>query len=83
LWRLTGGKSHKTDASNASRTLLFNIHTQQWDEELLKLFDIPLSLLPEVLDCAADFGTTEASLLGAAIPVLGMAGDQFHDPEHR
>ncbi|CAN7502759.1 glycerol kinase GlpK [Pseudomonas sp. LjRoot71] len=76
LWRLTGGKSHKTDASNASRTLLFNIHTQQWDEELLKLFEIPASLLPEVLDCAADFGSTEANLLGAAIPVLGMAGDQ-------
>lgn len=66
LWRLTGGKSHKTDASNASRTLLFNIHTQQWDEELLKLFEIPASLLPEVLDCAADFGLTEANLLGAA-----------------
>ena len=76
LWRLTGGKSHKTDASNASRTLLFNIHTQQWDEELLKLFEIPASLLPEVLDCAADFGITDANLLGAAIPVLGMAGDQ-------
>lgn len=76
LWRLSGGKSHKTDASNASRTLLFNIHTQQWDEELLKLFEIPASLLPEVLDCAADFGITDASLLGAAIPVLGMAGDQ-------
>ena len=76
LWRLSGGKVHRTDASNASRTLLFNIHTQQWDEELLKLFEIPASLLPEVLDCAADFGITEANLLGAAIPVLGMAGDQ-------
>jgi glycerol kinase len=76
LWRLSGGKSHKTDASNASRTLLFNIHSQQWDEELLALFDIPRSLLPEVLDCAADFGTCEAELLGAPIPVLGMAGDQ-------
>ncbi|WP_339079551.1 glycerol kinase GlpK [Pseudomonas sp. TMP9] len=76
LWRLTDGQSHKTDASNASRTLLFNIHSQQWDEDLLELFDIPPSMLPEVLDCAADFGTTEAALLGAAIPVLGMAGDQ-------
>ncbi|WP_439859252.1 glycerol kinase GlpK [Pseudomonas sp. MBLB4136] len=76
LWRLTGGKSHKTDASNASRTLMFNIHTQQWDEELLELLDIPASLLPEVLDCAAPFGTCEAELLGAPIPVLGMAGDQ-------
>ncbi|MGH8355496.1 MAG: FGGY family carbohydrate kinase, partial [Pseudomonas sp.] len=76
LWRLTGGRSHKTDATNASRTLLFNIHSQQWDEELLALFEIPPSLLPEVLDCAADFGSTEAELLGASIPVLGMAGDQ-------
>ena len=76
LWRLTDGRSHKTDATNASRTLLFNIHSQQWDQELLDLFEIPRSLLPEVLDCAADFGTTSAELLGAAIPVLGMAGDQ-------
>lgn len=76
LWRLTDGRSHKTDATNASRTLLFNIHSQQWDQELLDLFEIPRSLLPEVLDCAADFGTTTAELLGAAIPVLGMAGDQ-------
>ncbi len=76
LWRLTEGRSHKTDATNASRTLLFNIHSQQWDQELLDLFEIPRSLLPEVLDCAADFGTTSAELLGAAIPVLGMAGDQ-------
>lgn len=76
LWRLTEGRSHKTDATNASRTLLFNIHSQQWDQELLDLFEIPRSLLPEVLDCAADFGTTTVELLGAAIPVLGMAGDQ-------
>ncbi|AOE86924.1 glycerol kinase GlpK [Pseudomonas sp. TCU-HL1] len=76
LWRLTGGKVHRTDATNASRTLLFNIHSQQWDGELLRLFDIPASLLPEVLDCAAEFGDTEASLLGASIPVRGMAGDQ-------
>jgi glycerol kinase len=76
LWRLTGGKVHRTDATNASRTLLFNIHSQQWDAELLRLFDIPASLLPEVLDCAAEFGSTDAALLGASIPVLGMAGDQ-------
>ncbi|CAD5109165.1 glycerol kinase GlpK [Zestomonas carbonaria] len=76
LWRLTGGQAHRTDATNASRTLLFNIHTQQWDDDLLALFDIPRSLLPEVLDCAADFGVTRPDLLGAAIPVLGMAGDQ-------
>ncbi|OWJ97974.1 glycerol kinase [Pseudomonas sp. A46] len=76
LWRLTGGKVHRTDATNASRTLLFNIHSQQWDLDLLKLFGIPASLLPEVLDCAAEFGETNPSLLGAGIPVLGMAGDQ-------
>ncbi len=76
LWRLTGGKSHKTDASNASRTMLFNIHTQQWDADLLALFEIPASVLPEVLDCAADFGTTDADWFGSSIPVLGMAGDQ-------
>ncbi|MDP1930991.1 MAG: glycerol kinase GlpK [Gammaproteobacteria bacterium] len=76
LWRLTGGRSHFTDATNASRTLLFNIHEQCWDEELLALFDIPRSLLPEVLDSAADFGITDAEVLGAAIPITGMAGDQ-------
>ena len=76
LWRLTGGKVHRTDASNASRTLMFNIHTQQWDPDMLALLDIPASLLPEVMDCAADFGHTEAELLGASIPVAGMAGDQ-------
>jgi len=76
LWRLTGGQAHVTDASNASRTMLFNIHTQEWDEELLDLFDIPRAMLPEVLDCAADFGTTEATLFGGALPVLGVAGDQ-------
>lgn len=76
LWRLTGGKSHKTDATNASRTLLFNIHTQQWDDDLLQLFNVPASLLPEVKDSAADFGTVEPDLLGGAIAVAGMAGDQ-------
>ena len=76
LWRLSGGKVHRTDASNASRTLLFNIREQCWDEELLALFDIPRSLLPEVLDCAAEFGHCDEQLLGASIPVLGMAGDQ-------
>ncbi|MDX1405572.1 MAG: glycerol kinase GlpK [Woeseiaceae bacterium] len=76
LWRLTGGKVHATDASNASRTLLFNIHTQAWDTELLELFDIPASLLPEVMDCCADFGVTDSSVIGAAIPIRGIAGDQ-------
>lgn len=76
LWRLTGGSVHRTDATNASRTLLFNIHTQDWDEAMLELLDIPRSLLPEIMDCAADFGTTEPELLGAPIPISAMAGDQ-------
>ncbi len=76
LWRLTGGRVHATDASNASRTLLFNIHTQEWDRELLDLFDVPESLLPEVKDCADDFGVTDQSVLGAQIPICGIAGDQ-------
>ena len=76
LWRLTGGRVHRTDATNASRTLLFNIHTQQWDQQLLELMDIPASLLPEVLDNTAEFGHTDPSLFGAPIPVAAMAGDQ-------
>ena len=76
IWHLTAGKVHATDATNASRTLLFNIHTGEWDQELLKLLEIPESLLPEIKDCAADFGHIEASILGAAIPISGVAGDQ-------
>ena len=76
IWRLTGGKRHVTDATNASRTSLFNIKTQAWDEGLLHLFGVPKSLLPEVLDCADDYGMTEPSLFGRAIPILGVAGDQ-------
>jgi glycerol kinase len=76
IWRLTGGKSHVTDATNASRTLLFDIHQQCWDSELLQLLSVPESLLPEVLDCAADFGTTDNDVLGARIPIAGVAGDQ-------
>ncbi len=76
LWRLTGGKVHATDATNASRTLLFNIHSQQWDPELLSLFDIPESLLPDVRDCADDYGDTDPDLLGSTIPICGIAGDQ-------
>jgi glycerol kinase len=76
IWRLTGGKVHATDATNASRTLIYNIHTGQWDQELLDVLGIPRSLLPEVKDCAADFGTTDPKLLGAAIPICGVAGDQ-------
>lgn len=76
LWRLTGGRVHATDATNASRTLLFNIHTQDWDDELLRIFRIPRSLLPEVRDCAADFGVATHECLGGDVPVLGIAGDQ-------
>ena len=74
LWQLTEGRVHATDATNAARTLLFNIHTQTWDDELLALFDIPRSLLPEVRDSAADFGETR--LFGAPLPIRGVAGDQ-------
>ena len=74
LWNLTEGRSHATDATNASRTMLYNIHQGSWDNELLSLFNIPTSVLPEVKDCAADFG--HSSLLGAEIPILGIAGDQ-------
>ena len=76
LWRLTNGQSHKTDASNASRTMLFNIHSQEWDKELLTELSIPEAMLPEVEDCAADFGIASAEHLGAEIPIGGIAGDQ-------
>jgi glycerol kinase len=76
IWRLTGGKLHATDATNASRTLVYNIVENRWDAELLKILRIPAALLPEVKDCAADFGATEPSLFGAPIPILGVAGDQ-------
>lgn len=76
LWRLTGGKVHATDASNASRTMLFDIHNNSWDGELLKILQIPATMLPEVKDSSDDFGMTESSLLGAQIPVRGVAGDQ-------
>lgn len=76
LWNLTGGRSHYTDATNASRTALFNIHEQQWDDKLLSLFRVPQALLPAVLDSAADYGETEAQWLGAPVMVAGIAGDQ-------
>jgi glycerol kinase len=76
IWRLTGGKVHATDATNASRTLLYNIHTGTWDDELLAILNIPRSLLPEVKDCAADFGEVDPKLLGSTIPIGGVAGDQ-------
>ena len=76
LWRLTDGQQHLTDATNASRTLLFNIHTQKWDSELLALFDIPSTLLPEVRDNASQFGVTHPKHFGQQIPITGMVGDQ-------
>jgi len=76
LWRLSGGKVHATDATNAARTLLFDIGRGQWDEDLCRLFGVPMSLLPEVRDCAGDFGITASDLFGAPIRVLGIAGDQ-------
>jgi glycerol kinase len=76
LWRLTEGRVHATDATNAARTLLCDIRTGQWNDALLGLFNVPAAMLPEIRDCTADFGTTRPELLGGAIPVLGMAGDQ-------
>jgi glycerol kinase len=76
LWRLTGGKVHATDATNASRTLLFDIRAGRWDDQLLKILSVPKSILPDVLDSSAAFGTTDAELFGAAIPIYGIAGDQ-------
>ena len=76
IWKLTGGRVHATDATNASRTMLLNIHTGQWDQALCDLFEVPTSLLPEVRDCAADFGSLTADVLGAAVPIRGVAGDQ-------
>ncbi|HEY0441070.1 MAG TPA: glycerol kinase GlpK [Xanthobacteraceae bacterium] len=76
LWRLTGGREHATDATNAARTLLYDIHVGQWDAGLLRLFNIPASLMPRVMDSAADFGTTMPDIFGSRIRVLGIAGDQ-------
>ena len=76
LWRLTGGKAHLSDASNACRTMLYDIHRQCWDEELLKALRIPAAVLPEVVDNFGAFGTTTADFLGMPVPVTGMAGDQ-------
>ncbi|KQW19075.1 glycerol kinase [Afipia sp. Root123D2] len=76
LWRLTGGKVHATDATNASRTLLFNIHTGEWDDDLLKLLRVPRSMLPEVKDSSAEFGESLPELFGGVIAIRGIAGDQ-------
>ncbi len=76
IWKLTGSKSHVTDATNASRTLLFNLHSQQWDEKLLDVFSIPSTMMPEVLDSADEFGIVDESIFGAETPIQGVAGDQ-------
>ncbi|MFN3854423.1 MAG: glycerol kinase GlpK [Phreatobacter sp.] len=76
LWRLTGGRVHATDATNASRTMLFDIHRGAWDEELCRLLGVPMAMLPAVRDCAADFGSTDPALFGGAIAIGGIAGDQ-------
>ena len=75
-WNLTGGKVHATDYSNAARTMLFNIHTLEWDKDLLKLFNIPSSILPEVKPSSGFFGNTDVGVLGAELPIAGVAGDQ-------
>lgn len=76
IWQLSKGQTHRTDVSNASRTLLFNIHSQQWDQELLDLFQIPASMLPEVLASSTHFADSAPELLGHSIPIYGVAGDQ-------
>ena len=76
LWRLTGGKVHATDLTNASRTLLCDIEKSAWDDELLKLFGVPRAMLPEIKQCRDDFGATDPSLFGTSIPIRGIAGDQ-------
>ena len=76
IWNLTGGRVHATDATNASRTMLYNIAKGAWDAEICGLLNIPMAMLPEVRDCAADFGVTRADLFGREIPILGVAGDQ-------
>ena len=76
IWQLTGGRVHATDATNAARTMLYDIARNQWDTWICELMGVPMAMLPEVRDCAADFGVTDPALLGAAIPIAGVAGDQ-------
>ena len=76
IWRLTRGTRHITDVTNASRTLLFNIHTMEWDDELLKILDVPRAMLPEVRSSSEVYGETDPAILGTAVPVAGIAGDQ-------
>ncbi|QIK40734.1 glycerol kinase GlpK [Pontivivens nitratireducens] len=76
IWNLTDGKRHVTDATNAARTMLYNIHEGRWDDHMLDMWNIPASMMPEVMDCAAEFGMTSGETLGAAVPIRGVAGDQ-------
>ncbi|GAA3871671.1 glycerol kinase GlpK [Celeribacter arenosi] len=76
IWKLTGGARHVTDATNAARTMLYDIHARDWSADICAVLDIPQNMLPEVLDCAADFGETQSDLLGARVPIRGVAGDQ-------
>lgn len=76
IWRLTGGSAHVTDATNASRTMLYDIRAGEWSAEICKLLNVPMEMLPQVMDCAAEFGTTDPEILGVPLPILGVAGDQ-------
>lgn len=76
IWKLTGGKAHLTDATNAARTMLYDIHNGRWSNTICDLFGVPMKMLPEVRDCASDFGMTRADLFGKPLPILGVAGDQ-------
>ncbi len=76
IWNLTDGKRHVTDATNAARTMLYNIHEGRWDDHMLDMWNIPPSMMPEVMDCAAEFGMTSGEALGASVPIRGVAGDQ-------
>lgn len=76
IWRLTGGRVHATDATNAARTMLYDIERGEWDADLCRMFGVPMALLPEVRDCAAEFGATDPALFGRALPIRGVAGDQ-------
>ena len=76
LWKLTNGSNHATDATNASRTMLFNISTNKWDDQIIKMLNIPRDILPTVKDCAANFGHTDPSLTGKSYPITGLVGDQ-------
>jgi len=76
IWRLTGGRAHLTDATNASRTSLFALERSAWDDEMLDIFNVPKAMLPEVTDCAGSLAVTDADILGIALPITGVAGDQ-------